>query len=558
MAIDLGELLKDVPKLDTGREQIEYIRLDLLDEDPNNFYQLSDIDKLAENIEFCGLQQPIRIRPIPSTDRYMIVSGHRRCAALRKLAADDPERWHKAPCIVQRDTVSPALQQLQLIFANASTRTMTPAEVSEQAAQVEKLLYQLKEEEGYEFPGRMRDHVAQVVGASKSKLARLKVIRDNLDECWMPYFESNALHESTAYCLSQLPKEEQSFIYDYMESTKGSASSVSAAIVEAYKDRIGTMTGLVCPTEGIPCENMDNKREATIRTGLYDFHPCGKCCASCHKLTTCRYACPKLADQIAQQKAEHLAESRRRKAAEAEMDAPAIDAITRIWRRFGELREKAGVSIDDVRAGVGHSCGNANNKRYREMELGKHIDASTCLPFGSILRYEVERLIELADIFDCSVDYLLCRTDVKEMAQEGGAVSKSDTEEPQFIPGAWYPATVEPPVGVSLILIDSEWFVDSGKYIGWGEYTMDFGAPVMYWTLEPKPGADMPAALPVVTGWRSGTPEAYGPYVAYIRLTGVGEPLLRELLWTGDEWLMFGQKISEDVTVQFWMERPDS
>ena len=175
MAVNLGELLKDVPKFDTGREQIEYIRLDLIDEDPNNFYQLSGIDELAANIELCGLQQPIRVRPIPESDRYMIVSGHRRRKAVEMLAQDDPERWAEVPCIIEQDAASPALQQLRLIYANANTRKMTPAEVSAQAEQVEKLLYQLKEE-GYEFPGRMRDHVAEAVGASKSKLARLKEI----------------------------------------------------------------------------------------------------------------------------------------------------------------------------------------------------------------------------------------------------------------------------------------------------------------------------------------------------------------------------------------------
>lgn len=174
---NLADVLKDVPNLDTERKQIEYIPLNLIDGDPNNFYQLRGIENLAANIATCDLQQPILVRQ-KEDGRYVTVSGHRRRAALELLAKDDPERWQEVPCIVERDAVSPALQQLRLIYANANTRTMTSAELGEQAAQVEKLLYQLKEE-GYEFPGRMRDHVAQAVNASKSKLARLKVIREN-------------------------------------------------------------------------------------------------------------------------------------------------------------------------------------------------------------------------------------------------------------------------------------------------------------------------------------------------------------------------------------------
>ena len=158
MAFDLSELLKDVSDSGINREQIEYIKLELLDEDPNNFYQLSAIDELASNIELCGLQQPIRVRK-QENGRYMIVSGHRRRAAVAMLAQEAPEKWQDVPCIVESDVVSPSLQELRLIFANSSTRTMTSAEISQQAEKVEKLLYHLKEE-GYEFPGLMRDHVA--------------------------------------------------------------------------------------------------------------------------------------------------------------------------------------------------------------------------------------------------------------------------------------------------------------------------------------------------------------------------------------------------------------
>lgn len=73
MAFDLGDLLKDVSKLDTDREQIEYIPLQNILRDPNNFYQLSDVAQLADNISFCGLQQPIRVRPQPDAPGKYII-----------------------------------------------------------------------------------------------------------------------------------------------------------------------------------------------------------------------------------------------------------------------------------------------------------------------------------------------------------------------------------------------------------------------------------------------------------------------------------------------------
>ena len=187
----------NVSKLDTSREAIEYISLDKLEADPGNFYRLTGLEDLAANIELCGLQQPVRVRPTEG-GRYMIVSGHRRRAALALLAKEDPERWAAVPCLVERDEVSPELRELRLILANSSTRVLSPAEVSKQAQRVETLLYQLKEQ-GYAFPGRMRDQVAAACKVSAPKLARLKVIREHLIPIYLEHFDRNVLSEQTAY-----------------------------------------------------------------------------------------------------------------------------------------------------------------------------------------------------------------------------------------------------------------------------------------------------------------------------------------------------------------------
>ena len=104
----------NVSKSDTDRETIEYIGLDLIDDDPANFYRVDGLEELAANIELCGLQQPIRLRPAEG-GRYVIVSGHRRRAALALLAKENPERWGAAPCIVERYEASPELQELRLM-----------------------------------------------------------------------------------------------------------------------------------------------------------------------------------------------------------------------------------------------------------------------------------------------------------------------------------------------------------------------------------------------------------------------------------------------------------
>lgn len=208
---DFAKTLRNVPDSGTNdQEQITYLDEALLQGDEKNFYELSEIEGLAANIELIGLQQPIRVRPDPAdVGAYLIVSGHRRMAAIRLLKKDNPERWARVPCIIEdRPEESDAMRELRLIYANSDTRKMSPADIGKQAERVESLLYELKEQ-GMDFPGRMRDHVAEACRVSRSKLARLKKISNNLAPCYKSLWDAGHLPEDTADALSSLPEDVQ-------------------------------------------------------------------------------------------------------------------------------------------------------------------------------------------------------------------------------------------------------------------------------------------------------------------------------------------------------------
>lgn len=183
--LSLAEVIgRSVSKIDTQkRERIEYIDLDQLREDPRNFYSLDGLDELAANIELVGLQQPLRVRQLNpgagAPGGYEIVSGHRRRAALRRLADEGKSKYLSVPCIVERDECSDAMRELRLIYANADTRRMTDAELSRQIERVHALLLQLRDE-GVELPGRLRDHVAEAMHISRTKVGTLQATRKRL------------------------------------------------------------------------------------------------------------------------------------------------------------------------------------------------------------------------------------------------------------------------------------------------------------------------------------------------------------------------------------------
>ena len=212
--MDLGKYLAQAagPKMGPQRETSQYIDIDFLVADDRNFYELSGIDALAANIELVGLQQPIRVREIPGEGKYCIVSGHRRRAAIQKLVDEGREDLRSVHCIVETVECSEAMQELRLIYANSDTRKMSSADLSRQAERVEALLYQLKEE-GFEFPGRMRDHVAQACQTTKSKLSRLKVIRENLHPMLRSEWENGRINDAVAYRIAKEDKRIQNQLF---------------------------------------------------------------------------------------------------------------------------------------------------------------------------------------------------------------------------------------------------------------------------------------------------------------------------------------------------------
>ena len=415
MAFDLGELLKNVSNLDTGREQIQYIPLDQIDEDPNNFYQLSDIAQLADNISLCKLQQPIRVRQKPD-GRYQIVSGHRRRAALEMLVADGYDQWKEAPCIVETDDANPTLQQLRLIYANANTRKMTAAELSEQAEQVEKLLYQLKEE-GYSFPGRMRDHVAEAVSISKSKLARLKVIRENLAAVWVDVYKDGTLTESQAYALSQMPKSWQTLIH---ENYGHGVKSLYADVITRYRDRFQKITKIQCQYGLALCEHTVAMMERSCAASNLD--PCDRCCFDCHNLQNCKNVCPEARAKQKEMKAIAKKASFDAKREQEERDRPGTDFARLVWQRIGLARKASGVSVKEIVLARGESFYNAicDDPKQEKQENGEgHYSPNELVSFGcSVTAADMMKVVAVADVLHCSVDYLLGRTNRMELVPD--------------------------------------------------------------------------------------------------------------------------------------------
>lgn len=443
---DLGafaQTLRTVPESGTA-ERIEYIPLDQLHEDVRNFYAVSGVDELAANIQLCGLMDPLRVSK--AEDGYTIVSGHRRFAALSLLAKDDP-RFAQAACIVDPGTESPQMQELRLIYANADTRRMSSADIARQAERVQELLYELKEQ-GVDFPGRMRDHVAEACKISKSKLSRLEAIRSHLaPDIRKAYWdgpEKGRLNEAAAYSLSRLPEDYQRQVVDaYRRGDCGDPGLkwLTAGVVDKIRDDIKTAGELLCKECGGTCINRAGKDHHIIQARIkspYGYSPCARaCCRTCASFTSCKDVCPRLKDAQRQARADSRVQAQQEKAARAAKEAPDIEQIRAIWQRFAALRKQAGLTPDEYKGKI--DCPWMMHERdMLEQEAGTaKITPETFLPYGGrVYLSDVKRWAAAADALGCSVDYLMMRTDdLRPLAPVPGQ---------QLVLGCWMPGGTNP------------------------------------------------------------------------------------------------------------------
>lgn len=317
IGFDVTELLKGIQTGNGQQEQIVYLPYAALVPDQNNGYSMDGLDELARNIEIVGLLQPLRVRPIKdTTDAWKIVAGHRRHAAIGLLIKGGSDKFSKGvPCIIDRTDIHPALQELQLLFANADNRKSTPADQAQEVARVSDCLMRL-ENAGYHFDGRHRDWVSKLTGMSRTKIARLSAIGKNLITPLINPWNEGKLPETTAYALQQLPEAYQLEAFYRMNKRHG-FEPVPADRVETCVERLKAYeqeeVELACP-DGAACTQAVTRRVSATLTAEYAWARCeGGCCLKCSCLNRCHFPCATAAAKMKEKKAAEKADDEKRK-----------------------------------------------------------------------------------------------------------------------------------------------------------------------------------------------------------------------------------------------------
>lgn len=277
-----------------------------------NFYKIKDIEELAGDILTFGLKQNLELIYAPGEEgEYRIIAGERRWEALKLLVSKGHKEFEIATCKLSSPQDEDE-EQVEIIIAN-SYREKTILDLIEEEQRLKTSLERMRAAgrtvKGYDLnSGRLRDVIANMLKMSKTKIAQIESINNNLIPEFKEEMRKERLTFSAAYELSGMTSEKQRELLErFMEKGELSFKEIKELKEGKEEDVKGQMTleevlepEMQQETEGqqeteVPDSDTENKKpeetaEETEPTEEYQQpHPdkIDSLCYSCQKYMKC-------------------------------------------------------------------------------------------------------------------------------------------------------------------------------------------------------------------------------------------------------------------------------
>lgn len=178
-----------------------------------NFYSIEQIEELAGDILMYGLKQNLELVYAPcEKGEYRIVAGERRWEALKYLVSKGYKEFEIATSKLTTPQDDDE-EQVEIIIANAY-RVKTISDMIEEEtrlkASLERMKVAGKKVKGYDLQsGRLREVISSMLHMSKTKVAQIEAVNNNLIPEWKEEIKGERLTFSAAYELSGMSEDEQ-------------------------------------------------------------------------------------------------------------------------------------------------------------------------------------------------------------------------------------------------------------------------------------------------------------------------------------------------------------
>lgn len=164
------------------------ISIDNIIPNEDNVYPISELDELVNSICTIGLEQNLVVKETSDPDKYILITGHRRLAAINRILESNIECKEKIIneiknpmcCVISKDESGTQntdndklIAHYRLHEANINTRKMSDSELLICIEDYVNTVKQLKEKHilinGKEIKGETRELVAKRFGLSSGK-----------------------------------------------------------------------------------------------------------------------------------------------------------------------------------------------------------------------------------------------------------------------------------------------------------------------------------------------------------------------------------------------------
>lgn len=267
-----------------------------------NFYDLADIEELAGDILMYGLKQNLEVVYEPNEQgEYRIVAGERRWLALKHLVKQGYKDFEIATCKLTTPQDEDE-EQVEIIIANAY-RTKSVKDIIEEEQRLKACLERMKADgkkiKGYDLQsGRLRDVISSMLKMSKTKIAQVESISNNLIPEFREELNKERLTFSAAYELSGMSTEkQQEALEKYKETGELSYTEIKDMKAEGQQEDVAQSDIGMNPPEELEAEG--ENWEQTASAG-YEEHPAAgddyqtphpegitSLCYSCTEYETC-------------------------------------------------------------------------------------------------------------------------------------------------------------------------------------------------------------------------------------------------------------------------------
>lgn len=203
-----------------ARFRLQDIPIDKIYSNDKNFYPLTDIEQLANEIKLCGLMENLTVvKEHCERGDYRLVSGERRWRALTYLVEHGESKFKNVSAkITKFDNQNE--EELYLIVAN-SYRTKDSGTKMNEVKRMQELLQNAKENgtsiNGYDMQQEsIRSVMSKLLGMSETKIAELTVVINHLIDAFMTMLNDGTLGISVAYKIAGMSPDMQLEFFDLL------------------------------------------------------------------------------------------------------------------------------------------------------------------------------------------------------------------------------------------------------------------------------------------------------------------------------------------------------